>query len=127
VRLEEASLTRLNMPRGGARPGAGRKRTRLPKVDKKDTGFAGRVLARIGELGIEGVATPEDYALWLLKWDKRGEAFRDLLNREYGKAPQQIKLSGEIDVYSEMSDEELLAKFDALQKDLRDAIKKGHK
>lgn len=75
--------------RGGARKGAGRPKTRVAKA-VKDTGFAGRVLARIGELGLPNIESAEDYALDLLRSRDervRKETFMDLMNREYGRAP----------------------------------------
>jgi|SRR5579884_103100 len=75
--------------RGGPRKGAGRPKTKIAK-EVKDTGFAARVLARIGELGLPNIQSAEDYALDLLRSRDervRKETFQDLMNRTYGRAP----------------------------------------
>lgn len=88
-----------NSNRGGHRTGAGRPKTKIAK-GTKDTGFAERVLKRIGELKLADIKNAEDYALQLLATADnriRKEVFHDLLNRVYGRAPIGVEHTGEID------------------------------
>src|SRR5208283_2741486 len=82
-----------NVPSGGKREGAGR---RKPKVDDgtlASPGFATSVLARIGEGCPKVIKTAEDYQLSLLyeaDLQTRSVNFNRLLDRKYGKPPQSI-------------------------------------
>lgn len=85
------------MPRGGARAGAGRK----PAVNvAANRAISTAVLDRLGELGIPGVKTEADYALHLMKTDKRmaGIIFTDCLNRKYGKPAQAVIAEGKLTI-----------------------------
>ena len=87
------------MGKGGYRPGAGRKRTKLgisPDV-------ARAALGRLHEpqIAIADVKTPIDYVLYLLKCNDlriMSEIFRDTMNRAYGRPVQALTLNGDIDV-----------------------------
>ena len=81
--------------RGGARkPGPGKRIGRPKNETEADPvfgkGFAGRVFKRFGELKLDHVRTPEDYALGILaKNDQHAHAFfNNLLDRHFGKAVQ---------------------------------------
>jgi hypothetical protein len=102
------------MAKGGARPGAGRKKLK-PEVAEGDKVFASRVLARIGKPGwrefadLSKVKSDEDYALYLLlSYDRGDYQFHKLLDRKYGKPVQRVrvgnpegeKLKLEVDVTS---------------------------
>jgi hypothetical protein len=86
------------MPRGGSRPGAGRKRKPVIPI----TGDVARaVLGRLGELGIPGVSTPADYVLYLLKANDiriQAETFRDTMNRAYGRPVQAVTVDEKVEV-----------------------------
>ena len=83
--------------KGGARPGAGRKKLR-PEVSEGDKLFASRVLARIGKPGwkdfasIDKVKSDEDYALHLLLTVSGYDQFHRLLNRKFGKEVQRVRV-----------------------------------
>ena len=86
------------MARGGARPGAGRKKLKA-EVAEGDKLFASRVLARIGKPGwtqfsdLRKVKNDEDYALYLLLSYGRGDyQFHKLLDRKYGKPVQRVRV-----------------------------------
>ena len=85
--------------RGGARPGAGRKKLKA-EVAEGDKLFASRVLARIGKPGwrsfsdLKKVKSDEDYALYLLlSYTSDAQAqFHKLLDRKYGKPVQRVRV-----------------------------------
>lgn len=84
------------MPRGGRRPGAGRKRTRLENSGAPaavlDGEFASRVFERIKEGPPRRIRTAEDFQLDLLfskDLQTRSYNFNRLLDRKYGKPFQR--------------------------------------
>jgi hypothetical protein len=92
------------MPRGGKRPGAGRRKGQSAKISlalalDADSGrqFAARVLKRIKEGVPDEIKSPEDYVLNLL-FDRdvqtRAHTFHRLLDRRYGPPAKIIEVSG---------------------------------
>jgi hypothetical protein len=79
--------------RGGRRPGAGRKKTKVVLPP----GIAGQVLARIGELKLKApsgwiIKNAADYALSLLESKDeriRKESFIEFCHQEYGRPMQK--------------------------------------
>lgn len=84
--------------RGGKREGAGRR----PKValGGATQAIAVEVLNRLDELKIPGVKTKADYALHLMRNDKKAayDLFVDMLNRSDGKPAQSVIAQGSIEV-----------------------------
>lgn len=84
--------------KGGARPGAGRKKIKPEAIADGDKNFATRVLARIGKPGwqdyadIRKVKSDEDLAMHFLATSASYDQFNKLLDRKYGKPVQQIRV-----------------------------------
>jgi hypothetical protein len=83
--------------KGGARPGAGRKKnTAEAETADGDKNFATRVLARIGKPGWQDfidakkIQSDEDYALHLLAGTAGYDQFNKLLDRKFGKPVQTV-------------------------------------
>ena len=86
------------MGSGGKREGAGRKAKSV--ITGVTQGIAVEVLRRLEELKIPGVKTKADYALHLMRTDKKAsyDLFVDMLNRADGKPAQSIIAQGSIEV-----------------------------
>lgn len=81
------------MPRGGKRPGAGRRKPKVDQETMEAPGFATSVLGRIGEGKPKEIRNAEDYQLDLLyaaDMQTRSINFNRLLDRKYGKPAQGV-------------------------------------
>ena len=77
--------------RGGARAGAGRRKSKVDEKTLESPGFATTVLGRIGEGPPAKITCAEDYALDLLfqaDMQTRSVNFNRLIDRKFGKAAQ---------------------------------------
>lgn len=83
--------------RGGKRAGSGRKPS-VAGALAVSRSIATEVLSRLGELGVPGVKTQADFALHLMRTDKRATLpiFFDMLNRAHGKAAQAVIAEGKL-------------------------------
>lgn len=84
-------ISKSKSNRGGAGRGQGRKKTQR-EDGSIGKGFATKVMAQMKTMGLAGVASPEDYALAILKRDdaEAHSFFRYLLDRRYGKPAQSV-------------------------------------
>lgn len=90
--------------KGGARPGAGRKKLRPESgIVEGNKDFATRVLARVGKPGwtdfadLGKVKSDEDLAIHILLGLDRKDQFNKLLDRKYGKPVQTMAHQGDKD------------------------------
>jgi hypothetical protein len=98
--------------RGGARPGAGRKKGSRDAATKDDIG-------RIADIARQNTGVAMDTLIEVAKGGQsesaRVAAANAILDRGYGKAQQNIDISGELEI-SQIDDEDLLAELASMRK-----------